>query len=64
MKGEMSKKELSDFVLSILKIVLKPGLLYGIGADGEVYYVEATVPKPGETISLPPLHMPDGGDEA
>lgn len=65
MKDEMSKKAMSDYlVLSILKAVLKPGLLYGIGADGEVYCVEASVPRPGETIRLPPLHMPTGGDEA
>ena len=64
MNTENSNKEMSEFILEILKATLKPGYLYGVGADGEVYCIEATVPKPGETILLPPLHMPDGGDEA
>ena len=38
----------------LLKILLAPGYLYGIGADGEVYVAKVKLPEAGETIKIPP----------
>lgn len=48
----------AEFIIETTKFAMKPGYLYGVSEDGELYCVEATMPKPGETIMLPPLQMP------
>lgn len=51
----MTKSEtesLAKFALEIMKSVLKPGYLYGIGPDGEVYCVEAEIPEPGKAVTI------------
>ena len=37
-------------VLEIMKATMKPGYLYGIGEDGEIYCIEAPTPKKGMTL--------------
>ena len=49
--------------VELLKLLLKPGYLYGIGKDGELYCIEAEIPEPGQTVIMPPLHMPAKGEE-
>ena len=49
---------MDDFILYVIKKALKPGYLYGVGEDGELYCIEAKMPKPGETVVMPPFHMP------
>jgi hypothetical protein len=46
------------FAMEVMKAVMKQGYLYGVGEDGELYCIEAKMPKPGETIVMPPFHMP------
>ena len=41
-----------------MKMLMKPGYLYGIGQDGELYAAKVEMPNPGKTIVLPPMHMP------
>ena len=48
----------SIFAIEVMKAVMKQGYLYGVGEDGELYCIEAKMPKPGETIVMPPFHMP------
>ena len=36
----------------LLKMILKPGYLYGIGEDGEVYCVETRVPINANTRNI------------
>lgn len=45
--------------VELLKLLLKPGYLYGISRNGELYCIEAEIPAPGQTVVLPPLHMPE-----
>ena len=52
MKGE------TELAIMLLKSMLKPGYLYGKAEDGEIYCIEAKMPKPGETMIMPPFHMP------
>lgn len=47
-----------SFFIAVMKAAMKPGYLYGIGEDGELYCVPAQMPKPGETIIMPPMTMP------
>lgn len=54
--------DFNSFALEIVKLVLKPGYLYGIGEDGELYRAEAKLPKAGETVVFPPMKMPKDGD--
>lgn len=49
---------MAELEVEILKQLLEPGYLYGIGHDGDVYRIEATIPRPGETVYMPPFHMP------
>lgn len=51
-------KDLADILLEIVKRAMKKGYLYGLGDDGHIYKVKADMPKAGETIVLPPMHMP------
>lgn len=48
----------NKFVIELIKSAMKPGYLYGIGEDGNLYCIEAKLPKPGETMIMPPFHMP------
>lgn len=45
--------------VELLKLLLKPGYLYGVTEGGELYCIEAEIPAPGQTVVLPPLHMPE-----
>jgi hypothetical protein len=45
--------------VELLKLLLKPGYLYGIARNGELYCIEAEIPAPGQTVVLPPMHMPE-----
>lgn len=45
--------------VELLKLLLKPGYLYGVTDGGELYCIEAEIPAPGQTVVLPPLHMPE-----
>lgn len=54
---------MEDFILYIIKKALKPGYLYGVGEDGELYCIEAKMPKPGETVVMPPFHMPKESED-
>lgn len=47
------------FAIEVMKASIKPGFLYGIGDDGNLYCIEAKMPKPGETMIMPPFHMPE-----
>ena len=39
--------------LEIVKLLLKPGYLYGIGEDGELYRIPVDkLPREGESVSL------------
>ena len=39
--------------LEIVKLLLKPGYLYGIGEDGELYSIPVDkLPREGESVSL------------
>ena len=49
---------MADLCLDLIKASLKPGYLYCVDEERNLYCVEAKMPKPGETIVLPPLHMP------
>ena len=55
-------KDWTDFYIAVMKYCMKPGFLYGLSNDGEIYCVEATMPKPGERVILPPLYMPPEED--
>ena len=44
-----------EAILELLKAVLKPGYLYGVGKDGELYCVGAEIPEPGKTIQYDPM---------
>ena len=44
--------------IAIMKIFMKPGYLYGIGKDGELYSAKVEMPDPGQTLVMPPMHMP------
>ena len=46
------RKELDDIILDIIKKSLKPGYLYGLSENGELYVLEAKLPAPGETAVL------------
>ena len=48
----------SKVALEIIKTSLKPGYLYGVNEEGELYCIEAKMPKPGETMVMPPFYMP------
>ena len=54
---------MGNVIFEIIKQSIKPGYLYGLGEDGEIYRVEAPMPKPGETIVMPPMHMPREDEE-
>ena len=54
----MSGADLGKLTIELMKAVLKPGYLYGVGEDGELYCIEAKMPKPGETMIMPPFYMP------
>jgi len=41
-----------DAMYELLKMILKPGYLYGIGEDGEVYCVETRVPINASTRNI------------
>lgn len=45
-------KAFGKFVVDFLKATLKPGYLYGIGPDGELYCVEAEIPEPGKAVTI------------
>lgn len=45
--------------VELLKLLLTPGYLYGVTESGELYCIEAEIPAPGQTVVLPPLHMPE-----
>jgi hypothetical protein len=49
--------EWSKFAIEVMKASMKPGYLYGVSEDGELYCIEAKMPKPGETLIMPPFHM-------
>lgn len=53
----MTKAEY-ELGMQVVKLLLKPGYIYAIGRDGELYAAEAKLPEPGETVALPPLYMP------
>ena len=53
----MSDWDKYKYVIDFMKASMKPGFLYGVSEDGELYAVEVEMPKPGETIILP-LRMP------
>ncbi len=48
----------SKFVIEVMKSAMKPGYLYGVNDKGDLYCIEAKMPKPGETMIMPPFHMP------
>ena len=50
---------MTDITIEFLKRALKPGFLYGIGNDGELYCVEVQMPDKGKTIVIPPMYMPE-----
>ena len=50
--------EWAKFVVEVMKASMKPGYLYCVSEDGDLYCIEAKMPKPGETIVMPPFHMP------
>ena len=47
-----SKETMENNAIEFLKSMLKPGYLYGIGPDGELYCVEAEIPKPGYVVTI------------
>ena len=47
-----SKETMENIAIEFLKSMLKPGYLYGIGPDGELYCVEAKIPKPGYAVTI------------
>ena len=50
--------------IELLKAILKPGYLYAVSEDKErLYCIPADLPKPGETIVMPPFHMPKEEEE-
>jgi hypothetical protein len=52
-------REKNILSVELLKLLLKPGYLYGVTESGELYCIEAEIPAPGQTVFLPPLHMPE-----
>lgn len=50
--------EWTKLAIEVMKASMKPGYLYGVSEDGDLYCIEAKMPKPGETIVMPPFHMP------
>lgn len=50
--------EWGKLVVEIMKASMKPGYLYGVSEDGNLYCIEAKMPNPGETIVMPPFYMP------
>ena len=47
-----SEKSCENFVMDILKAVLKKGYVYAIGDDGELYCAKCDFPKKGGTITV------------
>ena len=50
--------EWTKFAIEVMKASMKPGYLYGVSEDGELYCIKAKMPKPGETLIMPPVYMP------
>ena len=50
--------EWAKIAIEVMKASMKPGYLYGVSEDGELYCIEAKMPKPGETLIMPPFYMP------
>lgn len=51
-------KDWTKLAIEIMKTSMKPGYLYGVSDDGNLYCIEAKMPKPGETLIMPPFYMP------
>ena len=47
-----SKETMANIAIEFLKSMLKPGYLYGIGPDGELYCVEDKIPKTGYAVTI------------
>lgn len=45
----MNNKDSFKLSYELLKLMLKPGYVYGVGEDGEIYCCETTVPISGRT---------------
>lgn len=56
--GSMKEKKDEDVWMEFVKAVLKPGYLYGVGEDNELYCIEVPIPKPGESVTMT-LQMPE-----
>lgn len=52
----------STFYIEVMKAAMKPGYLYGLGKDGELYCIEAQIPEPGGTLIMPPMIVPEQED--
>ena len=48
----------TKIAIEVMKSSMKPGYLYGVSEDGELYAIEAAMPKPGETTVMR-FYMPD-----
>lgn len=48
----------AKLAIEVMKAAMKPGYLYGVSEDGNLYCIEAKMPKPGDTMIMPPFHMP------
>jgi len=48
----------TKIAIEVMKSIMKPGYLYGVSEDGELYAVEAEMPKPGETAVVR-FYMPE-----
>ena len=59
----MNENKWEEFCLYIIKAALKPGYLYCVDKEKNLYCVEAEMPKPGERMILPPLYMPKEGEQ-
>lgn len=46
-------KEIMSLEIELLKMMLKPGYLYGVGEDGDIYCVKiAKLPQEGDYIHM------------
>lgn len=52
--------EWTKIAIEVMKASMKPGYLYGVNEDGELFAVEAEMPKPGETAVVR-FYMPKEG---
>ena len=52
---------IGEVILEIVTQAMEVGYLYGKSEDGHIYKVKAPMPKPGETIFMPLMHMPKDG---